>query len=184
MLKYLPGVCWKRLTSWFWCTATAAGQVHESCQSRLIPPMIREPHHKGLCSACSRHTDQTSDPSWGCGWRITTVHISTYRPTDSGHTIVTIGTHWCLEPAWLDYLSLTMVCPLSKAAPNVLIVWFNLPHLLLSIHLGKALCSQEKINSFPHQDQNKSSKGWTVWHKPMLKNQDSVLTIPGENVSS
>lgn len=104
-------------------------------------PMVREPHHKGLCSACSWHTDQVSDPSWGYGCWINTVCTSAHRPTDSDHTIVTLGTHRWHQPGWLDYLSLSMVCPSSKATPSALTVWLNAPHLLLSTHLCKALWS-------------------------------------------
>lgn len=170
---------------WVWHQDSDAGL---QLQARFMTPAKVDPsdpwsgsHITRGCAlpAPARHSDQTSNPSWGCGWRINTVHTSTYRPTDSGHTIVTLGTHRCHEPAWLDYLSLTMVCPVSEAAPSMLIVRLNLPHLLLSIHLGKALCSQ-KISSFLHPDQNQISNGWIVLQKSKFKIQDFVLPIPGD----
>lgn len=66
-------------------------------------------------------------------------------------------------------------------------VWLFNPHPLLSTHLCKALwplkaaVSQKGIISPLDNEQDKSGGGLTVFYRPILKIQDSVLNIPGND---
>lgn len=108
-------------------------------RSRSITPTVREPHHRGLCPACSCHINQDSSPTCGDGWHLNTIYTPAFGPTDSGHTTVNLKTHTVMSLAGWILFSLTMICPWSKATPSVLLVCFNIPHVFLDTNLQETL---------------------------------------------